>query len=163
MIIKVQTNIYQDRFLAEAAYIKWVRTPSDFVFLEVYRETQQTKRIGDTSLTTTGIDVDGPSLRLQINDGDHVYIMNNEGKTIDSKHIVIDKEKETCEQCGGRGFRRRTVIQNGQSSLVPYPCPECNPKPKNEPSCLQCGHVMGEREGVPLCTKCNPKPEEEKQ
>ncbi len=110
MIIKVQTNTCQDRFLAEAAYIKW-----DHAILEIYITSKQTKRVGDASHAFTCIEKE-PSLRLRVNDGDIVYIMNDEGKTIDSKHIVIDKEKETCEQ----------------SSLMPYLCPKYNPKPEEE-------------------------------
>ena len=28
-----------------------------------------------------------------------------------------------CERCNDRGFRQQTVIKNGHSDLVPYPCP----------------------------------------
>ncbi len=92
MIIKVQ-----DRFLVEAAYIKWVdgddSLDKPYVLLEVYREALQTKKIGDTSLTTTGVEVD-PFLQLRIYDGDRVYIMNNAGKTIDSKRINLKRRPE---------------------------------------------------------------------
>ncbi len=83
MIIKVQTSTHQDRFLIEAVFIEWeTRT-----LLNIYIAS---KALGDAF---TSIE-DEPSKTLVLEHGDIVYIMNNEGKTIDSKHIVLGKESK---------------------------------------------------------------------
>lgn len=166
MIIKVQNSTHQDKFTVEAAFIRWLNDEDqNCMILEVHVLTTRTKRIGDTSLASTGIERVA-SLDLKVYDGDIVYIMNDEGKTIDSKHIVIGKEPETCEFClhieepkhvGGdqRCFRHLKRISS-QST------PRCSrwewnggSEEKPGPTCIQCGYAMGEREGVPLCPKCN--------
>ena len=82
MIIKVQDKNLNDRFLVEAAYIRWdyVASGTTYAILEFY--------IVATQSRTAGIEAK-PSLRLRINRGDRVFIMNSEGKTIDSKKIDL--------------------------------------------------------------------------
>lgn len=89
MIIKVQNDSLKDRFLVEAAFIKWCY-PEDtnHVILEIHIVAIRRKASGDTSISFTGIE-EVPSLRLRIYDGDRVFIMNNDGKTIDSKRILL--------------------------------------------------------------------------
>lgn len=90
MLIRVQNDARQDRFLVEAAYVNWIdREPDDdFIVMEVHVISTQTKKAGTTALAFTGIEAD-PSLRLRIHHGDRVFIMNADGKTVDSKRIVV--------------------------------------------------------------------------
>ena len=91
MIIKVQDDAFRDRFLIEAVFINWFYPQNEeFIILEVY---SQTKKAGSISVTHSGIE-DEPSKRIRLNHGDRVYIMNNDGKTIDSKRIDLIEEKE---------------------------------------------------------------------
>lgn len=105
MIIKVQADDFKDRFLVEAAFIRWVEQVDnkDFVILEIYIVADQTKKAGSLSVATTSIEEE-PSLRLRINHGDRVYIMNNDGKTIDSKRIDLPEPEWVCPICSHRNL-----------------------------------------------------------
>lgn len=84
MIIKVQDDNLKDKFLVEAAFIRWAETNT---VLETYVRVSETKNVH------AGIE-QTPSLRLKLFHGDRVFIMNNEGKTVDSKRIVLDADAE---------------------------------------------------------------------
>lgn len=92
MIIKIQDDDLNDRFLVEAAYIKWAEGDDSldkpYVVLEAYIVADHTKSSGNVSVHSTSIE-EHPSLRLRIYHGDRVFVMNNEGKTIDAKTITI--------------------------------------------------------------------------
>ena len=110
MIIKVCDDALRDRFLVEAAYIRWVdgddSVDKPYVLLEIYIVATQTKKVNTTCLQYTGIEED-PSLRLRIYNGDRVFIMNNEGKTIDSKRVVVgaeNRKKERHREIEARGI-----------------------------------------------------------
>ena len=91
MIVKVLDDQQQDRFLVEAAFIRWNRfdAEDDFIILEVHVIATQSAG----SISMSGIEED-PSLRLRIYHGDRVFIMNDEGRTIDSKRIQLREEEE---------------------------------------------------------------------
>lgn len=121
MIIKVQNDQGKDRFLVEAAYINWCYpSDEDHIILEVHTVVKETVGV----VSRTGIEEE-PSLRLRIYNGDRVFVMNADGKTIDSKRIDL--------------------IEVHDRKL----------KSDADPKCLHCGWAMGEREGEPLCPKCN--------
>lgn len=110
MIIKVQNDSQQDRFLVEAAYIRWdyVATGTTYAILEFYIVATQSRTAGTINKSSTGIEAD-PSLRLRIYHGDRVFVMNNEGKTIDSRHINLENERsgankiDLCDSCIRQG------------------------------------------------------------
>ena len=94
MIIKVQDDALDDRFLIEAMYINWFYPKGEnYVILEVHVRSEQIKRSGSISVSHSGIE-DEPSQRLRVYHGDRVYIMNDAGKTIDSKRIDLIEEAE---------------------------------------------------------------------
>ena len=108
MIIKVQDNNGKDKFLVEAAYIRWVdQAPAkDFIILEIHVLAAKKEAAGPVSLSTSSIEEE-PSLILRIYHGDRVFIMNNEGKTIDSKRIVLTKkgrQEERNQKLEARGY-----------------------------------------------------------
>ena len=84
MIIKVQDDNLKDKYLVEAAFIRWAETNT---VLETYVRVSETKNVH------AGIE-QTPSLRLKLHHGDRVFIMNNEGKTVDSKRIVLDADAD---------------------------------------------------------------------
>lgn len=84
MIIKVQDDNLKDKYLVEAAFIRWAETNT---VLETYVRVSETKNVH------AGIE-QTPSLRLKLHHGDRVFIMNNEGKTVDSKRIVLDEHAD---------------------------------------------------------------------
>ena len=108
MIIKVQTQAHQDRFLVEAAFINWEYLEGEaYVILEIHLKEVRTEKAGDMFVQDETVS-DEPSLRMKVYDGDRVFIMNDAGKTIDSKTIAIGKESrraargyetETCKGC----------------------------------------------------------------
>ena len=94
MIIKVQDDAFRDRFLIEAVFINWFYPKAEkYIVLEVFIKSSQTRKKGSISITNSGIE-DDPSKRIRINHGDRVYILNNDGKTIDSKRIDLIEEAE---------------------------------------------------------------------
>ena len=92
MIIKVQDDKFKDKFLVEAAYIRWVIVDGDTI-LEVHIAAPESKTVGSVKPTSVSIE-HKPSLRLRINHGDRVFIMNNEGKTVDSRRVEREPEAE---------------------------------------------------------------------
>jgi hypothetical protein len=116
MIIKVQDDNLVDKHLVEAAYIQWVDGGPAYVVLEVYIVADRTKSTGSIAVHNTSIE-EHPSLRLRIYHGDRVFIMNDEGKTIDAKRIDLkdevalhDIEKERDRE---RGFDPKLLNQEG--------------------------------------------------
>ena len=91
MIIKVQDDNFNDRFLVEAAYIRWDFNNDDYAVMEIHIVAEHTQKTGSIAVTTPAIE-EHPSLRLRICHGDRVFVMNNEGKTIDSKRIELNEE-----------------------------------------------------------------------
>lgn len=131
MIIKVQDDNLNDRFLVEAAYIRWVEPNEEeacYVILEIYIVASHSKKVGSVAVYDTAIE-EHPSLRLRIYDGDRVFIMNDEGKTIDAKRITIGAESK-------REEREHKLQVRGYTK------------------CTQCGWAMGEKDGKPMCPKC---------
>jgi hypothetical protein len=95
MIVKVVNDHGEDRFLTEAAFLKWCDgDEEDHVILEVHIIATEAKTAGSASLTQTRIEEE-PSLRLKIWHGDRVFIMNDQGKTIDSKRVVLGDEPDS--------------------------------------------------------------------
>lgn len=76
MIVKIQDDNQQDKHIIEAASIRWnYNSLSDgFIIIELY---------------------DSPhvlSKQVSVRHGDRVFIMNDQGKTVDSKRIIINEE-----------------------------------------------------------------------
>jgi hypothetical protein len=95
MIIKVVNSMNEVNCHIEAAYIKWSRS-KDFVTIAVYQATTKTRSIGATRESEIVL-VTAPTTYLHCSNGDTVYIMNNDGKTIDKKKITIRKLKESID------------------------------------------------------------------
>jgi hypothetical protein len=92
MIIKVLDKNNEDKYLIDASWIKWSRTKSTYS-IAVYTHVTTTKSIGSTSKSEIEV-AQIPSMYLHLYHGDMVYIMNNHGKTIDKKRIVIFAEDQ---------------------------------------------------------------------
>lgn len=101
MIIKAQDDAFRDRFLIEAVFINWFYPKNEtYIVLEVYIKSSQTWKIGSISVTHSGIE-DEPSRRIRINPGDRIYVMDDAGKTIDSKRI---ENEWVCPKCAHRNL-----------------------------------------------------------
>lgn len=136
MIIKIQDDNLHDKHVVEATYIRWLRETTYYI-MEVYIIAKEAKTAGSVSQTITRIE-DRPSLRLKINHGDRVFIMNDEGKTVDSKRVIKIEEDYTndgtppygavmpklkravscCKRCQNTGI----VSEGGRAG---EPCPNC--------------------------------------
>ena len=92
MIIKIVDKNNEDLYLVDATWIKWSRN-KEAVTIAVYTQITKTKHIGVTSQSEIEV-AHVPSMYLHCNDGDTVYVMNNDGKTIDKKKIVIRTSDE---------------------------------------------------------------------
>jgi hypothetical protein len=82
MFIKVLDENNQNKYFMEAAYIEW-QTP---ICIAVYPNRTKTKHVGSVAESETEV-ATKPSLYLHVKTGDTVYIMNNDGKTVDKKRI----------------------------------------------------------------------------
>ena len=92
MIIKVLDKNNEDKYLIDASWIKWSQTKTTRT-IAVYTHVTTTKNIGVTSKSEIEV-AHVPSMYIHCNHGDMVYIMNNDGKTIDKKRIVIFSEDQ---------------------------------------------------------------------
>lgn len=93
MYIKVQDKDNQNKYHIEASYIKWTNNG------EIYPILTRGKTAGSIRTSETEV-ANMPSIYVHLNHGDTVYVMNNDGKTIDKKHIDLVEEKWTCPKCG---------------------------------------------------------------
>lgn len=98
MLVKTQNNEGTDRHLVECKRTHWLSAN----YLQCFAEVQQAE----------------PSITLILGHGDRVFIMNEEGQTIDSKRVVLEERCAKCGHVGGGG-----MIEGGQHSGEP--CPEC--------------------------------------
>lgn len=98
MIIKIVAANQEDKYLIEASWIKW-SWDQGTATIAVYTHITTTKQVG--SMSKSEIEVAHvPSMYIHPNPGDTVFVMNNDGKTIDKKKIVIVNEGEwVCPQC----------------------------------------------------------------
>ena len=90
MIIKIVDKNNHDKYLIDASWIKW-EWNKEAVSIAVYTHVTKTKQAG--SLSKSEIEVAHvPSVYIHLTTGDIVYVMNNDGKTIDKKQMVVGTE-----------------------------------------------------------------------
>jgi len=97
MLIKVLDDHGKDKHLVECKRIHWPAAQ----YLECFADAKQSE----------------PCVTLKLASGDRVYIMNDEGQTVDSKRVGVIFD---CEGCRGSGFAEVTI--KGQA---PVPCTVC--------------------------------------
>ena len=94
MIIKVQDDKLNDRFVVESTTISWrTHHTGHNVVLEVYGAITESESVGSVKKSITAPPA-SPNQFLNVYHGDRVFVMNNEGKTVDSKHINLQEEVE---------------------------------------------------------------------
>ena len=87
MFVKIQDYALNDKHLVEAARIRW-RKPNLLEAYVLYAKNQTVAGMSETKIVIEPT----PSVSILVEDGDHVFIMNAEGKTIDSKTISLKKD-----------------------------------------------------------------------
>ncbi len=88
MIIKVVNSCCEDKYLANARHIAY-RKGDGCIILEVYGEKTHTNTVGSISESVTTAE-QVASLFLKLFHGDRVFVMNDAGKTVDCKRIVLE-------------------------------------------------------------------------
>jgi len=92
MIIKVVDETGEDKYLVEASYIKWSKNEASYC-IAVFPIITKTNSVNQLRKSETEVSCT-PSIYIHVNHGYTVYVMNDAGKTVDKKHIVIEAKTE---------------------------------------------------------------------
>lgn len=102
MIVRVRDKHNEERYFIEAAWLKWDVT-TEAVTIAVYTHITRTKVVAEMNQSKIEVAV-SPTIYIHVNNGDTVSVINNAGKVISQKQIIVGIENKRA--------RRRAVAES---------------------------------------------------